>query len=156
MGRILTASEVSLVLAQGDAHIAAASKLWRDCELEAGRDPHSFGEMTTWFVEHEEQIVGAVGLHGIDWIARRARAATYISPPWRRKGLASQAIRERNRMAFEQLNLNKIEVAVRADRLGTLALLGKLNARQEGICHASVYACGRYFDSVQFYWAREV
>lgn len=106
-----------------------------------------------WTIQVEEQPIGAVGIHAINWQHRRAATGTMIGEKsqWG-KGYGSEAVRLRTQFAFEQLGLEKLMTEVFAENAASRRALEKAGYRQYGIARRHYFRHGRWQDM----WLAEV
>lgn len=94
-----------------------------------------------------DQLIGTVGIHGVDWINRMADygIALWSSKHWN-QGFGTEATRLLLKYAFEQLNLNRIELRVFAFNKRAKAMYEKVGFQQVGVRRQSVFRDGAYHD----------
>ena len=129
-----------------DAQAAILSGLLERCGLEGGSDPYFWGEPVYWLVQVDAETVGFTGLHSIDWVSRRCRGQLWIAPEHRRKGYGSEALDARNWLAFNELNMNRVEWVVPEDKFGRLDMAQKRGEHLEGRLREVAYYDGKYHD----------
>ncbi len=101
-------------------------------------------------VETTEGVhIGSIGLHGIDWKNRHAELGIVIGAKshWG-QGYGSDAIRTLLRLAFEEMNLNRIFLHVDADNLRAIRCYEKCGFQTEGTMRQAVYREGMYHDQL--------
>lgn len=93
--------------------------------------------------------LGNVGLHRISWEDRRATFGIFIGEKayWG-KGYGTDATRAVLRFAFEQMNLNRIDLQVLDDNERGLRCYEKIGFSREGVQRQYRYREGRYVDMV--------
>lgn len=102
------------------------------------------------------ELIGAIGLHLIDWINRRATTGSYIGDKEHRgKGFGKEMKLAVLEYAFETLDLQKIKSEANADNLASIACLKSCGYVQEGIRRSEMFINGRRVDSVLFGITRE-
>ena len=103
----------------------------------------------------ETQLVGGSGLHRIDWSVPRFEIGYWCRSGHTSQGLVTEAVRALNRMAFDQLQAQRVEIRMDerntaswrvAERAGfTLEAVLRNEARDVagGVRNTRVYACVR-------------
>lgn len=93
------------------------------------------------------QLIGTVGIHGVDWVNRTAEYGTAIwsSQHWD-QGFGAEATQLLLKYAFEQLNLNRIELRVFAFNKRAKAMYEKVGFQQVGVRRQSIFRDGAYHD----------
>jgi RimJ/RimL family protein N-acetyltransferase len=93
------------------------------------------------------ELIGMMGLHRIDWIARIATTGSWIKAPEHRgKGLGSEAKMLLLDYAFNTLMLRKICSSVLATNQRSRRYNEKCGYRVEGVLKEQIAADGRYVD----------
>lgn len=93
--------------------------------------------------------IGGMGLHGINWIDRKAFTGAAIGEKkYRDKGYASEAKQLVLRFAFESLGLNRIASFVIATNLRSIAYNKKCGYQVEGILREAKFSKGIFVDEV--------
>ena len=114
---------------------------------EVGIDPYQTGPADYWLIEVGGDIAGYTGVHSIDVKSRRCRGIIWVRPEYRRKGVATEAVRLRNDLLFDQWNMNRIEWAVSQSNAGSrLFSKSRAYALLEGVLKEAVYYDGAYHD----------
>ena len=114
---------------------------------EVGVDPYQTGAAEYWLIEVGDDLVGYTGVHSIDVKSRRCRGIIWVDAAHRRHGIATEAVRLRNDLLFDQWNMNRIEWAVSQSN-GASRLFSKSRAYAllEGVLKEAVYYDGVYHD----------
>jgi ribosomal-protein-alanine N-acetyltransferase len=92
------------------------------------------GSDIVWAIEHEERLVGTIGLHGIAWQLRawrvdRAELGYWLAPELHRQGLMTEAATAVTRWGFETLGLHKITVSCLDENTGSRRVIEKVGFR---------------------------
>lgn len=97
----------------------------------------------------EDGIVGYTGLWGIDWIDRRATSGIILAKRFHGRGFGTDALMTLQRVAFEQIGLNRLDAIVYEFNVASLRLhIEKCGWREEGRRRQHIYRNGRFWDSV--------
>ena len=132
--------------------------------------PLSMAEEEQWFenllkrendrvfvIETEEgKPIGNMGLHNIDWKNRKAVLGIFIGEKdyWG-KGYGTDAIKTLLRFAFEELNLNRVELRVFEFNTRAIRCYEKCGFVTEGRLRQSLFRNGRYHDELVMAVLRE-
>jgi RimJ/RimL family protein N-acetyltransferase len=93
--------------------------------------------------------IGQIDLFKIDWKNRFALLAVVIGrKEYLGKGYGSEAIRILQRFAFEELNLNRIELEVYEYNERAYKCYLKCGFKEEGRYRKKIYRVGKYWDSI--------
>jgi diamine N-acetyltransferase len=93
----------------------------------------------------DQQLIGSVGLHNINWVERKAELGIMIGEPrfWG-QGYGSDAVREMLRIAFEKMNLNRVYLRVFENNSRAIRAYEKCGFQREGLLREDHYVGGRY------------
>ncbi|NLX20285.1 MAG: GNAT family N-acetyltransferase [Phycisphaerae bacterium] len=114
-----------------------------------GSDPseHVFGIV----VRAEDRLIGSVGLHRIHPANRSAMLGISIGDAgYHNRGYGTEAVKLMLRYGFEELNLNRIGLAVYAHNLRAIRCYQKAGFVPEGCLRDSLYQGGRFHDEYRF------
>ena len=100
-----------------------------------------------WAIMAGDRLIGTSGIHGIDWLNRRAGTGSMIGEKdeWR-KGYASEAHRLRTKFAFSNLGLEKLTSSAVVENVGSIRALEKSGYQQWGIARRHIWAEGKWHD----------
>ncbi|MHB9146715.1 MAG: GNAT family N-acetyltransferase [Symbiobacteriia bacterium] len=111
-------------------------------------------EQTSEYIElaietQEGKHVGGTTLRDFDWRARKAEFAIMIGEPdqWS-KGYGTDAARLMLKLAFENLNLNRVWLMVDATNVRGITAYERAGFRQEGRLRQDRFLRGTYEDSI--------
>jgi len=106
--------------------------------------------------EPEWALVGATGLHVVDWRNRWAELAIFLGDKSRwGDGLGTEATRLLVRWAFDTLNLNRVFLRVYADNARAIRCYEKVGFKSEGRLRQDRFQDGRYVDTLLMGLLRE-
>lgn len=94
------------------------------------------------------RYLGQCSLMMIDYTARHAELAAVMCPKQQNQGLGAEGILLMLSYAFEQMNLNRIHLKVRADNERAVRCYEKCGFVQEGVLRAHSYGDGKYHDVI--------
>lgn len=102
--------------------------------------------------DHERgQLVGCTGISSIDRPNRRAEVGTWIGVPFQRQGFNLPAKAAVASVAFEQLDLARLEFLCRVDNEHSIEAMRRLpGIREEGVIADRIWRDGVGHDAVQF------
>jgi RimJ/RimL family protein N-acetyltransferase len=98
-----------------------------------------------------DRLIGVTGLHRVDPVNRTAAFGINVGDTaFQGRGYGREATQLALRYAFEELNLNRIELAVYADNWRGIRMYQKVGFVQEGCARQARYSRGRYQDEYRF------
>lgn len=97
-----------------------------------------------WAIEFGGEFAGFSGIHFIDWITRTGCTGTVIDTNFWRQGIASAAMRERARCAFEYYNLFALNTVIYVPNTGSRKAAEKAGYVEWGINPYEGYLNGSY------------
>lgn len=125
-------------LAATERFIAAAEEQLRD------------GKGFQAALEPEDEIVGVVGLHAIDWVNRNTSIGYWLAEGARGRGLMTTAVSALLDHAFGELELHRIEIHCAPENRPSRAIPERLGFREEAHLRETELVGGRYLDSVVY------
>jgi len=98
-------------------------------------------------LQGSEQPIGCTGFHGINWIIRRAEWGVLIGEPehWN-QGYGREVARRMLQYAFEELNLNRVELRVNTTNIAGLRAYEAAGFVREGTLRQAAWVEGRLED----------
>jgi RimJ/RimL family protein N-acetyltransferase len=100
-----------------------------------------------WGLFAEDQHIGSIGLHQINWRDRRALTGTMIGEKgWWGRGIATEAMQLRTRYAFEELGLEKLITNVDEGNLASRRALERVGYRTVGVYRRHRFRGGVWAD----------
>ena len=112
-----------------------------------GKDEH---HVVVGIARHESpELIGATGLHGLDFRSRRAELGLVIGERslWG-QGYGTEATRMMLDYGFGTLNLNRVWLQVYGHHAAAARVYEKAGFRREGVQREQHFAEGRYVDAV--------
>jgi len=97
---------------------------------------------------HEQNLAGSIGYLYIDQENKKTEIGYWLGKEYEGKGLATKSLQLLIKYAFEQLQLNKIEIGVAADNLKSRAIPEKLGFKREGELRDYEYIHGQYMNRI--------
>ena len=96
------------------------------------------------------QIVGAGGLLGVEWKARKTGIGYWLAEEHQGRGLMTRAVRVMTDYAFDELELNRVEIQAGRDNRRSRAIPERLGFQQEGVLRDYERVGDRYLDIVVY------
>ncbi len=91
-------------------------------------------------------VAGVVGMHHIDWIARKAEMGYWLAREFQGRGVATAAARALTAHALVELGLNRMEIQCAAGNTKSSAIPKRLGFTCEGTLREAQLLDGRYLD----------
>ena len=101
------------------------------------------------------EYLGGCGLNEIDQANRRANLGYWVRTSATRRGVATEAIRQLSRWAFESTDLVRLELVISTRNLASLRAAEKAGAVREGILRSRLLLHGVAHDAVLFSFVRD-
>ena len=95
-----------------------------------------------------KELMGSIGYLYIDQDNRKTEIGYWLGQEYEGKGLITKAIKALIYYAFDELNLNKVEIGAASDNLKSRRIPEKLGFRQEGELRDYEYINGKYLNRV--------
>jgi ribosomal-protein-serine acetyltransferase len=96
------------------------------------------------------RIVGSVGFVGIRWEARATSIGYWLAEEQQGRGLMTRAVGALTDHAFDELDLNRVEIQVASDNRRSRAIPERLGFREEGLLRDYERVGDRYLDIVVY------
>jgi RimJ/RimL family protein N-acetyltransferase len=97
-----------------------------------------------------DALLGSVILHSLDWRHRRGELGYWLVPAGRGRGLATRALRLALAWMFEELGLERAEIATTPDNEPSLAVARRLGFVEEGLLRGRDVEDGQRVDVVVY------
>lgn len=95
-------------------------------------------------------LVGVVGLESCVQLHRSCELGYWLRREATRRGLMTEASRAAIDFAFKQMGVHRVRVAAATDNHASLAVIGRLAFRFEGIARQAEWCDGRWLDHAVF------
>ena len=99
---------------------------------------------------HRQDLAGVVGLHYIDWPNRRTSVGYWVGAPYQGMGLITKALTVLLEYLFEELHLNRVEVACALENRKSRAIPERLGFQREGVLRQREWLYDRFVDHVVY------
>ena len=97
-----------------------------------------------------DELLGAVGIHGIDPASGRCSAGYWVAAPARRQGVASRGMRLLCRFAFYELGVQRIELWIDPSNTSSLGVAETVGFTREGLLRSFMPIQGRRRDMLMY------
>ena len=98
----------------------------------------------------DDEVIGSVGLHGIDYISRTATFGIFIGEEsGRNKGYGTESFRLILDYGFNYLNLNSIKLDVMEFNDSAIACYKKCGFKEYGRRRKCYFLNGKYYDKIE-------
>jgi len=99
---------------------------------------------------YQDRLVGVIAFEQIDWTNRSAEIGYWIDATMQGKGLVTKVCRALVSYAFEQYQLNKVEIHCASENKRSRAIPERLGFTQEGILRQAERFADHYNDLVVY------
>ncbi|MGC5324317.1 GNAT family N-acetyltransferase [Brevibacillus sp. SYSU BS000544] len=99
---------------------------------------------------YDDEMVGEVGFTFINGKDRSGSLTFWVAEEYLRRGIASKSCRAMIHYGFEQLGLNRVEIAIAKDNKRAIALAKSLGFEKEGILREAECRYEKYVDVIMF------
>ncbi len=99
---------------------------------------------------YQNQIVGVIGYHHLEWANRSTCIGYWLSEPYQRRGIMTKACRTLIEYAFEDWHLNRIEIRCAVENLKSRAIPERLGFIPEGTLREAEWLYDHYVDHVVY------
>ena len=97
------------------------------------------------------RLIGSIGLHGIDWVHRRAVTGIFLYPPsLRGKGYGTEAKNLLLDYAFAELGLHQVAAIAFAGNAASIRALEKQGYTRSGVHRKAYLVHGQWVDGIYF------
>jgi ribosomal-protein-serine acetyltransferase len=98
----------------------------------------------------EGNIVGCIGLHGIDWNNKKTSIGYWLGSEYQGKGIMTESCRAVVGYIFNELGLNRVEIRAAVENNRSRAIPERLGFKQEGIIREAEWLYDHYVDHVVY------
>ncbi len=97
-------------------------------------------------IRENGRVVGAIGLHSLEWDNRCAQMGYWLSPAARGRGIVTRAAAALTSYGFGRLDLHRIEIRCVVENAVSRAVAERLGYAFEGILSEAYYLHGKFRD----------
>lgn len=101
-------------------------------------------------IRYQGRLVGAIGLHQVDWNHSNTSMGYYLSQDAQGYGIMTRAVQSLINYTFFELGLHRIEIRCGERNEKSRAIPERLGFRQEGILHDGEKLYGQYHNLVVY------
>lgn len=101
------------------------------------------------------EFVGGIGLNLFNNVRGLTNLGYWVRTGWQGRGIAHTATRLLAKTAFEDLDLNRIEIAAAVENYASRKVAEKAGATREGVLRKLLSIGGKPYDAVMFSFVRE-
>jgi ribosomal-protein-serine acetyltransferase len=101
-------------------------------------------------IEYCGELVGCIGLHGIDWNHRRTSLGYWLTADATGQGIMTRAVRAVVDSAFASYHLNRVELRAASGNQRSRAVAERLGFKQEGIIRDAEWLYDHFVDHVVY------
>jgi ribosomal-protein-serine acetyltransferase len=95
---------------------------------------------------YQGQVVGTIGYHPFNRIKRSVEIGYWLAAQFQGNGIVTKACQALITYAFDELQLDKVEIRCAVDNIRSGAIPQRLGFRQEGIIHQGEWHHDHYVD----------
>lgn len=114
--------------------------------LESALDQRARNDGYQCAIRVDGAIAGIVGHHQIDWPNRLTSLGYWLAADHQGRGIMTRACRALIGFAFDELHLNRVEIAAAADNRRSLAVIARLGLAEEGLRRQAEWVHDRFAD----------
>ncbi len=101
-------------------------------------------------IREKGRLAGTVGVESIDLAHRRASLAYWLGPVYQGRGIMAKSCHALLSVAFEEWNLNRVDIITAVENVRSRALAERLGFAQEGVLREYQWMYGRFVDYVVY------
>ena len=98
----------------------------------------------------ENQIVGIIGYHHLEWANRSSCIGYWLAEQFQRRGIMRKACRSLVEYAFDEWHLNRVEIRCAVGNTKSRAIPERLGFKSEGILREAEWLYDHYVDHVVY------
>lgn len=102
-------------------------------------------------IQYENQFTGLIGFKSTDKINRKTEIGYWLSENFQRKGIITQAVKELCNWAFNELNINRVQIKCATGNERSKAIPKRLGFKFEGIERDGELLTGGRFTDIEVY-----
>ncbi len=114
--------------------------------IEGSRHRHSLGGEFGFVVFQKNQMIGRVGVYKIDSFNKIGEIGYWLGQNFQGKGIATKVCAEMVRFAFEELELNRIEIKCWVENYKSKSIPKRLGFNNEAVLREAELLNGKFID----------
>lgn len=95
---------------------------------------------------HNGKLIGSIGFNRFDWNAKVTELGYWIAKDFSGRGIITKSCKVLINYAFDELNLNRVEIRCAAENVRSRAIPEKLGFKLEGILRQALWRQTRLYD----------
>ncbi len=95
-------------------------------------------------------VLGSIGLSGVDRLHRLANIGYWVRSTWTGQGVGLAALRLTARVAFDELDFNRLEMLIATTNRRSIRVAEKAGACREGVLRQKLWIQGRPLDAALY------
>jgi len=99
---------------------------------------------------YDKKIAGAIGIKINQHSTHIGEIGYFIDENFWNKGIASNAVKLIEKIGFNELNLERIEIVMMPENKGSIRVAEKCNYKREGLLAGRIYNNGKYHDAYMY------
>jgi ribosomal-protein-serine acetyltransferase len=99
---------------------------------------------------YDDKMIGMISLHALNYTVNKASIGYWMAKTYEGKGIMTLCVNRLLEYAFEELRLNKVEIAAGVSNLRSRAIPERQGFIEEGVCRDGIRMHGQYIDMVQY------
>ena len=113
-----------------------------------GQTQSAFAENSgqTYGIFYNEKIVGVIGFITFNWESKRTEIGYWIDGNYEGKGIITEACKVLINYAFDELEMNRIEIRCATENTRSRAIPERLNFKLDGVLRQFEWRHTRFFD----------
>lgn len=101
-------------------------------------------------IMYEGKPVGVAGFNSINWANKTVYIGYWLGQPYQGKGIVTKVVKTLTDYAFQQLNMNKVEIRAAVENRKSRSIPERLNFVNEGTIRQAEWLYGHYVDHVVY------
>lgn len=118
--------------------------------IEFASKQHAKNNGFHYSIRYEKQIAGIIGYHRIDKINRITELGYWLGEQFQGRGIMTRCCQALTDYAFEELELNRVEIRVAEENIKSCAIPQRLGFTREGILRDAERVNDRFVNQILF------
>jgi len=100
----------------------------------------------TFCIFYHEKLVGVISFVNFSWTSKHTEIGYWIDENYEGKGIVTESCKALIIYAFEELEMNRIEIRCATENIRSRAIPERLNFKLDGVLRQSIWRHTRFFD----------
>ncbi|MCL1942740.1 MAG: GNAT family N-acetyltransferase [Candidatus Azobacteroides sp.] len=100
----------------------------------------------TFLIRYRQEVAGLIGFKDTDVLNRRTEIGYWLVEKFRKKGIVTQSVKSLLKYAFEELDLNRVQIKAGTENIKSRRVPERLGFSFEGIEREGEYLNGGFID----------